>query len=253
MKVTFYGTGSAIPSASRGFACIGIRVAEGEVLLDCGDGSIHKLVSFGADVNQITNILVTHHHSDHLTGLTSIIETMAIRRRTQSLKVYGPPGLAKYFESVRKATNVASNKMFEIVIREISPGERLSVGDITVRTYEMDHTIPCIGYRLERKGTAIAYTGDTEPCLDVLKLSRDSDLLIHEATYLKSDSEKARHSKHSTPAEAAIAARDSGAKRLIMTHINDGRETPREMLAEASKIFSRCKTAEDGMELSVSR
>ena len=91
-SVTFYGTSSAIPSRDRGFACIGLSESEtkGLVLLDCGDGAIRNLLRFGADVNSISDILVSHYHSDHVTGITQIIETMGIRKRKTNLRVCGP-------------------------------------------------------------------------------------------------------------------------------------------------------------------
>lgn len=252
MKIKFYGTSSAVPSPKRAFACIGVHLdSHSGLVLDCGDGSIHELIRSQADVNWITSIVVTHHHSDHLSGLISIIETMAIQRRTSNLSVYGPRGLKDYFAGVQKATNVAHNKKFEISVREILPGERLQVNEFNVSTFEMDHTLPCVGYKIESGDSMIAYTGDTQPTPETLELAREVDLLIHEATYLKKDIGKARATKHSTPLEAAQAALESNAKKLVMTHVNDSAETPEEMLEEARPIFEKVSVANDGLEITL--
>lgn len=252
MKVKFYGTSSAIPSPKRAFACIGVHLdSRSGLVLDCGDGSIRELIRSQSDVNWITSILVTHHHSDHLTGLTSIIETMAIQKRTNNLSVYGPTGLRDYFAGVQKATNVAHNKKFEISVREILPGERLRVNEFNVSTFEMDHTLPCLGYRIESGHSVMAYTGDTQPTPETLELAREVDLLIHEATYLKKDIEKARTTKHSTSLEAAQAALESNSKKLVMTHVNDSAESPEEMLEEARPIFKEVSVAYDGLEMAL--
>ena len=61
--------------------------------MDCGDGAVHRLIGEEVNFSSISEILISHHHSDHVTGLTSIIETMAIKKRNAKLSVYGPPGL----------------------------------------------------------------------------------------------------------------------------------------------------------------
>ena len=217
------------------------------ILLDCGDGSIHRLVKSKTDLSSISDILITHYHSDHLTGLTSIIETMAIRKRSAKLRVFGPRGLKDYFSMVEKTTNVAFNRKFDLELSELSFGDGFSLSDYRVSAFEMDHTIPCVGYRLE-SDAIIAYTGDTQPCEALQQLARNADLLIHEATFLQSDVEKARLSKHSTPSEAAETATSAGVKRLIMTHVNEDHESPERMIAESRSIF-KATVAFDGMEL----
>ncbi|MDG6908659.1 MAG: MBL fold metallo-hydrolase, partial [Nitrososphaerota archaeon] len=89
LSVTFFGTSSAIPSTKRGFACIGVGNSDDIVLMDCGDGSIRKILDSGLDVRRISNIMITHFHSDHLSGLTQIVEAMGITKRETELRVYG--------------------------------------------------------------------------------------------------------------------------------------------------------------------
>ena len=94
LKVRFFGTSAASPSPSRGFSSIGVYDDSSHItLLDCGDGSVHRLVKSEVDFDAISEIMITHYHSDHVTGLTSIIETMGMRKRSAKLSVYGPPGL----------------------------------------------------------------------------------------------------------------------------------------------------------------
>lgn len=250
----FFGTSAADPSNNRGFACIGlVNGDENDVtLLDCGDGSIRKLLENNVDVLSISNILITHYHSDHLSGLTKIVETMGIKRRTSVLGLYGPGGLHEYFSLIQKTTNVAANRKFEIKINEISAGEKIQIGNYSVSSFLMQHTVPCLGYRFGGRDISLAYTGDTEPCEGSLDLAKNVGLLIHEATFLEKDVDKARQSKHSTPREAARTARDASAKKLILTHVNEQCETEAEMLAEAHGIHSNVSVAYDGLEVDLS-
>lgn len=98
------------------------------------------------------------------------------------------------------------------------------------------------------KGMSIAYTGDTRPCDATLEAVRGVDVLIHEATYMEDESDRAREHNHSTAAQAARIAADAGVSNLIMTHISH-RYSDRSLLeAEARGIFPQSYAAED-MEL----
>ncbi len=218
--------------------------------MDCGDGAVHRLIAKDVDFSSISEILISHYHSDHVTGLTSIIETMAIKKRNAKLSVYGPPGLKEYFSTVQRITNVAYGRKFDLELKEIVPGNHVrTLAGLDVSTFEMDHTIPCIGFRLEGgEGKAISYSGDTQPCDGVVPLARNANLLIHEATYLQREVEKARPPKHTTAKEAAILASSAEATNLILTHVNESHETPEQMLEEAIPIFEKTSVAYDGLE-----
>lgn len=245
------GTSAAVPSVERGFSCIEISEKEDIALLDCGDGSIRNILRFGVDVTNISNILITHLHSDHLSGLTQLIETMGIRRKESNLNVFGPLGLKEYFSTVRKLTDVAHRRSFEVIVTEIGPNQKFSFGEFRTTTFEMDHTLPCLGYRIESGEKTVSFTGDTQPTRSVVELARDADLLIHECTYLQKDLERARTQKHSTAMEAATDSAAAGARKLVLTHVNDESEKPQEMLEEANKAFSKTIVASDGLRIEI--
>jgi ribonuclease Z len=257
----FFGTSAAVPSVNRGFSCIGLINKKEEntkqsgqeeiMLLDCGDGSIRKIMETGTSSLAISNILITHFHSDHLSGLAQIIETMSIEGRTQRLDIYGLPGLEEYFSTVQKTTNVAINRHFDLSFLELEQGQKVSLGEYEITPYSMQHAIPCLGYRVEHSDFVLCYTGDTEPCENILSLAKDVDLLIHEATYLNRDLAKARETKHSTPSEASEMASKAGARNLVLTHINDRRETENEMIEEVAPTYPKTMIAHDGFEVNL--
>lgn len=246
--VIFLGTSAASPSVERGFSCIGV-VDEDITLMDCGDGAIRNILKFGVDVRNISNILLTHYHSDHLSGLTQIIETMSIRKKQGEVNIYGPPGLSGYLSAVQRTTNVALHRNFAVNVTEMSAGKEFTLGDKHVSTFEMDHTLPCLGYRLGVHGRIISFTGDTQPCSALRELGMNSDIFIHEATFLQKDIEKARPPKHSTPLDAATAASLANASSLVLTHVNDDNERSEAMLLEAKRKFDRVTVANDGLRI----
>ncbi|WP_405303825.1 ribonuclease Z [Methanobrevibacter sp.] len=96
-----------------------------------------------------------------------------------------------------------------------------------------------------RKGRKITYSGDTTPCEEMIELAKDSTLLIHESTYVKEDSDKAEENYHSTSADAALIAKKSNSKKLILTHISTRYQNTDQLLNEALEIFENTEIAKD--------
>jgi ribonuclease Z len=102
----------------------------------------------------------------------------------------------------------------------------------------------------ERPGRKITYTGDLKPCESLINLGRESDILIHEATYAKALAEIAEEKKHSTSVDAANDAKKMNAKQLILTHISARYQAEAQLLLEeAKKIFPNTILAEDLLKI----
>lgn len=89
-----------------------------------------------------------------------------------------------------------------------------------------------------RPGRSIVLTGDTRPCRSVIEAARGADLLVHDSTFTEDEAERARHTMHSTAAEAARVAKEADVKLLALTHMSF-RYTPREIIGEARTVFDR--------------
>ena len=104
----------------------------------------------------------------------------------------------------------------------------------------------------KRPGRTVVVTGDTRPCAATIEASRDADLLIHEATFGDEEAARAVETGHSTAREAAEVARDSGVRRLLLTHFSarysrDAADLER----EARTVFAETLIGKDGMEVEV--
>ena len=73
------------------------------------------------------------------------------------------------------------------------------------------------------------------------------DLLFHETTYLKENEKEARQYFHSTAAQAAMVARDAGAKRLLTGHYSARYNDDYLFKAEAETIFPNVILNREGL------
>jgi ribonuclease Z len=69
-------------------------------------------------------------------------------------------------------------------------------------------------------GRVVVIMGDTRVCESSRRLSKDADVLVHEATYGTAEKKRAYRYYHATADEVASAAKESGVKRLVMTHFS---------------------------------
>ncbi len=87
-----------------------------------------------------------------------------------------------------------------------------------------------------RPGRKVVYTGDTAPSPFVVQAAHGADLLVHEASFLSEESERARETMHSTAAQAAEVARLAQVRLLALTHVSPRYFGP-ELADEAREIF----------------
>jgi ribonuclease Z len=87
-----------------------------------------------------------------------------------------------------------------------------------------------------RAGRRIVISGDTAPCDIVRAAAQGADLLVHEATFTSDDAERAQETGHSTAAQAAEIALESGVRLLALTHVSS-RYAASEIKDEAAAIF----------------
>jgi ribonuclease Z len=96
----------------------------------------------------------------------------------------------------------------------------------------------------ERPGRSLALTGDTAPAAAVVDAVAGVDLLVHEATFCADERQRAQETRHSTAAEAALAAREAGVRLLALTHISS-RYFGGEAADEACQLFSNTVVPRD--------
>ncbi len=72
----------------------------------------------------------------------------------------------------------------------------------------------------ERRGRKVVLTGDTAPCDMTRLVAWEADLLVHEATFMEEDAERAAETRHSTAVQAAEVAAAAGVEMLALTHIS---------------------------------
>jgi ribonuclease Z len=210
------GTASCIPSKHRNVSSNYIRMEQGSVLLDVGEGTLAQLSRhFGNrlddELKQLQLIFVSHLHADHHLGAFGVIKAWveSNKSNTQKLFVIGPTA---YYEWLVEYADIEDYGLGRVIFVDSSA---LTAHDLLLSSLKaslrlrMIKTIPvvhCAGsYAIviqDQSFFKFSYSGDCRPSQEFIAAGQNSDLLIHEATFEDSMLQEAIDKRHSTIGEA---------------------------------------------------
>jgi len=215
-KLVILGSSNAIPDESHENTHMALKGRERMVLIDCVNNPIVRLSQAGLDVNDLTDLILTHFHPDHVSGVPSLLMNMWLLGRKRALNVYG---LAYTLDRMQKLMEFYDwgtwPNFFPVnfhTLPEVELTPVLEDKEFRVKASPVHHIVPTIGLRFEfpENGKVLAYSCDTEPCEEVVRLSSSADILIHEAAGASYG--------HSSPAQAGAAAREAEVGELLLIH-----------------------------------
>jgi ribonuclease BN (tRNA processing enzyme) len=238
VRLVLLGTGDSFCTDGRGSTSV---LVEGStrILLDCPPQIVYALRSNDYSPNDLNYVLISHTHGDHVVGLVFLAECLLYKDRG-ALEIYGPKGLKNLVYSLYHLLFPRAN-----LSKVLNFLPDLSSLPFTCTKARGTHSPPDTIYRIELDGTTVVYTGDTTQ-IDLSKIAKNADYLIHEAA--ETNVAVARRLRHSTPVQAAKAAKRAGARNLVIIH--SPRFTSRQK-REVTRIFPRTIFSADGQIIDV--
>lgn len=242
--VKLLGTGSPKPNIERSGPAQVIMVDDTPILVDCGEGTTRQLLH--ADINpvDITTVLFTHLHSDHVFGYSHfLLGGWSLGRR--ELKIIGPKGLKKFHEQVLAmfdedisyrcdTLGISSAGLKDVTIIELDDeGGKVPISDVNVKVTSAPvvHNVKTFGFRFQKGDQSIVISGDTAPVDSLVELARDADVLVQDAAIASSVFNnklsdpnilkiwEILKNEHCTPKQAAEIATKAGVSCLVLTHL----------------------------------
>ena len=235
-KLIYLGASSAIPTPQHENTHMVIRGESRRVLIDTGHNPLLRLPQAGVDPLQVTDLILTHFHPDHVSGVASLLMNSWLMGRKAELNVYG---LAVTLERARKVMEFYDwdnwpyfYPVHFITLPAVEMTPVMACEEFKIFASPVHHMIPNIGLRVEFTpgGKVWAYSCDTEPCAEVVRLGRGADVLVHEVA--------GAGLGHSSARQAAEIAQEAGAQRLHLIHYPTWNADPQPLVAEAAQVFS---------------
>lgn len=157
MYIQFLGTGAGQPSKSRNVSSLALKLLDeiNEVwLFDCGEGTQNQILETTIRPRKISKIFITHLHGDHIFGLPGFLASRSFQGNEEQtdIDIYGPTGIRQFVLTSLKVSG--SRLPYRIHFHEFDIQEVyqvLETDKFTVFADKLDHTIPCVGYRVIQK------------------------------------------------------------------------------------------------------
>lgn len=153
LRVTFLGTGGAVPTTRRNTASLFVNREGDGLLFDVGEGTQRQMMRFGTGFD-VDAVFLTHTHGDHVLGLPGLVQTWGFNDRSAPLTVYTPSGTVSQVRDLLEALD--TDPPFDLTVRGVSPGDTVFArDDYRVEAIPAEHRTTAVGYALreaERKG-----------------------------------------------------------------------------------------------------
>lgn len=147
IKITFLGTGNAIPTKQRNHTAILVEYKNEHILIDCGEGTQRQFKYADISPAKLTKILITHWHGDHILGLPGLFQTLAMNDYQKTLYIYGPHSTKRKLDLLQEL-----HKDIKINFRaEEVKGVFIDNPSFSITSAEMDHNAPTLAYAIELK------------------------------------------------------------------------------------------------------
>ena len=259
-SVTITGTGCPIPDASRAGPGALVRYNDLTMQFDVGRSTVQRLAGADVWIPGLTAVFITHHHSDHLTGLADLLLTHWIMDRTDAaspIPIIAPAGpsaayVSKVFDGWQddidvRAAHAARTSRPSVNLQPFdvpeSPTEVWRTGDVVVTSGQVRHE-PCpssVGYRVDTPDGSVAITGDTRVCDEVMELANGVDVLVYEAMRFSFFDGLPEHRQfvkdyHADSRLIGTQAAEMGVRTLVLTHLIPAPNSPDEKQAFVDDI-----------------
>jgi ribonuclease Z len=237
IDITLLGTGSPMVDPNRAGPSTLIRAGESTFLVDCGRGVLMRAAAAGVGAANLTALLLTHLHSDHITDLSDVITTRWVTTFVPTpLPIIGPPGTKAVVEatlealapdiSYRIAHHADITEPPSVQVHEYNDGQVWDADGVRITVAPTDHrpVEPTIAFRISYDGTSVVLAGDTVPCAGLDELASGAGALVH--TVIRKDlvalvpQQRLKDilDYHSSVEQAAATAARAGVGTLVLTH-----------------------------------
>jgi len=252
-KVTILGSGTIVPSLQRSACSVLIQCDSNRLLLDAGPGTMRRLLHTGTTIFDLTHVLASHFHPDHVAELVPLLFGTKYPDPTlqkHPLTLIGGHGLNTFYQDLQKVFGNWMNPARQwLRLMELpNTNNQNDFGSFELHAAPMTHKPESLAYRIQLSdGRSVVYSGDTDYNDALISLAHKTDLLICEC----STPDDMKLPGHLTPSLAGSIAAKAEAKKLILTHLYPACEAV-DLITQTRKTYEGpVVVAEDLMNVEV--
>jgi ribonuclease BN (tRNA processing enzyme) len=230
MRMTFLGTGAAMPSGRRAQTGLLLEADGDTLLVDCGSGVLNALARTDIGYEAVGTVLLSHHHLDHVADLLPLMKARWLAG-AEHLEVVGPRGTKDLLDGLLSVFEYMDGRI-DLRVREIG-AESFSVARFDIEAKETRHSMDCLAYRFSRgAGTpTFTFSADSEAFTGLANFVDGSAVLAHDCSF----PDEVDVSNHPTPSQLGATLADAGVDigRVYLTHLYPHTEGRHERMLES--------------------
>lgn len=138
------------------------------MIVDCGECAQLSFRRQRLKFSRITDIFISHLHGDHVLGLPGLLATLALNDVEGTIRVHIFKEGAEMIKHTLRL--VAHELTFDLIFNILDPdGGQTLIDDhaLTVSTFKLNHSTPCVGFRWDEKPKPRHIIGDMVRFYDV--------------------------------------------------------------------------------------
>ncbi|GAB3695781.1 MBL fold metallo-hydrolase [Halorubrum pallidum] len=251
MELTVLGSGSAMPVSDRAQA--GYLLADGDrsLLVDCGEGVLHRLAGTDVGYEGVSTVLLTHHHLDHVAALLPLVKARWLAG-AEHLTVVGPTGTKALVDGLLDVHAYLDGRI-DLSVREVSASRPFSAAGFDVAARETRHSMNGLAYRFSPPSVdadpaegPLTLSGDTEAFGGMAAFADGSDALVHDCSF----PDGTDVSNHPTPTSLGESLAGAEIDTLLLSHLyphTGGREREMARSVREAGFGGTVEAARDGL------
>jgi len=241
LEVVVLGSGGPRAFGRAGSSYIVLVEGTPRILVDAGPGAFLRIGELQLDVEKVDTVLLTHLHVDHSSDLPAFLNDRALTSDGPvEYRIFGPDGEGVFPKTSRFIDLLVGDGNAFAYQKTFGARETFTVRDLAIRldaplTKIVDENglvveeiathhgdCPSVAYRISYKGVTVVFSGDMDASAlaNLVQLTKNADLLIFNCAVLDPpDSPPQLYDLHTPPGKIGQAARDSGVKSLLLSHL----------------------------------
>jgi ribonuclease Z len=146
MYLHFLGTSAGTPTKARNVSGLAVVEDSGKAwcLVDCGEGTQHRLLRTPLSLAELQAIFITHVHGDHCYGLPGLLASAGMAGRRKPLTVVAPAGIAEWLQATQRLTGLY--QPFEVNCLAAESFGRWASDGAIVEATPLSHRVPSLAY-----------------------------------------------------------------------------------------------------------
>lgn len=257
MKIHIVGSGCPNARPDRYGSAFVLETGEDKLLIDCGPATTYKMARMGLAATDIASVFLTHHHSDHNADLPCFV----LNRWDQGigtgppLRLFGPEPTERFAEQLfgengafaidlkARINHPASHACHQnrggslprpglkLETRDVDEGEVAAGSGWKATAARVQHVEPeliSLAYRFDTDEGSVVFAGDCADCPALRQLAAGAGTLVITCTHfgVAGGADQRVVDVITGTREVASIANETGARRLVLTHLSPMFERP---------------------------